>query len=59
MGSFCCFLRNSLSKVHHLNNSLDKAIEFYHLALARTATEDMFTSDMLKRALEEFQVSFK
>ena len=40
---------------HHLGGSLDKAVEFYHQSLG-LKPDDAFTNDMLKRALDDFQL---
>jgi anaphase-promoting complex subunit 6 len=47
---------SAIGLTHHLNSNLDKAIEYYHLSLARS--DDAFTSDLLKRALEDFTVNW-
>jgi hypothetical protein len=57
-------LSNNLDKVCFVfvscgfaNSFSCQAIEFYHLALARSVAEDSFTNDMLKRALDDFQAT--
>jgi anaphase-promoting complex subunit 6 len=47
---------SAIGLTHHLSNNLDKAIEYYHLALARS--DDAFTNDLLKRALDDFTVTW-
>ena len=48
---------SAIGLTHHVSNAIDKAIEFYHLALGKKS-DDAFTNDMLKRALSsDFQIS--
>jgi len=41
----------AIGLTYHVSNVMDKAIEYYHLALGQKS-DDAFTNDMLKRALE-------
>lgn len=43
---------SAIGLTYHFSGVIDKAIEYYHLALSKKA-DDAFTNDMLKRALEE------
>lgn len=45
----------SLALTYHLAGTIDKAIEYYHMALG-LKPDDAFANDMLKRALDEFNL---
>jgi len=45
----------AIGLTYHLWNDLDKAIEYYHMALGLRA-DDAFTIDLLRKALDDFQI---